>query len=359
MDLGIKDGLSWLGAVFFLLWAFSVVGTSFFAGLIALCFGIFLIPDVRTKLRNEYDLQLSGSQLVIALAIAVFLISALGTGGTTTAPATGSNSATEQDYQELQSDYEELRNEHQQLQQDYNSLESTSVSQEKYQELKEKVRYSVSPPYVVAEDRSYKVAFVTLDDEPAFYIVDAETFEAQITTGTWMRQLSVQQMEYLGFNSMASDFDGGTKYQRLGNHGRYYQLEPFMVPENFGTISSDIYNRHGTDQQRVREVWKFVTQINTYSTEIEETPRMPMETLLMGGGDCEDTAILAASMLKAMPADWDVQLVYMDADRPEDPQTIDHVLVYVDTGEHQTFIETTSNTNMVPYDSVNGYYVDV
>jgi hypothetical protein len=80
---------------------------------------------------------------------------------------------------------------------------------------------------------------------------------------------------------------------------------------------------------------------------------------LLGGGDCEDTAILAASILDAMPTDWKVQLVYMDADNPQDPQTINHVLVYVDTGEYQTYIETTSNQQMTPYTQVEGFYVTV
>jgi hypothetical protein len=34
-------------------------------------------------------------------------------------------------------------------------------------------------------------------------------------------------------------------------------------------------------------------------------------------------------------------------------------MVYVDTGEYRTFIETTSNEQMSPYSEVDGYYVDV
>jgi hypothetical protein len=48
-------------------------------------------------------------------------------------------------------------------------------------------------------------------------------------------------------------------------------------------------------------------------------PRYPLETFLAGGGDCEDTSILFASMIKAAPVDWEVDLVYMDSDKPDEP----------------------------------------
>jgi len=66
------------------------------------------------------------------------------------------------------------------------------------------------------------------------------------------------------------------------------------------------YNRHQTDQGRIRAAWNFVTRLNDYVGEIEETPRFLLETLLMGGGDCEDSAILLGSSLYSMAPERDV-----------------------------------------------------
>jgi transglutaminase-like putative cysteine protease len=109
----------------------------------------------------------------------------------------------------------------------------------------------------------------------------------------------------------------------------------------------------------VREVWHIVAQLTTYSEEIEETPRYPLETFLAGGGDCEDTAILLASMIRAAPVDWVVDLVYMDIDNPQDPQDVNHVMVHVDTGQRRYLIETVGDEEMEPFDDVIGWYLRV
>ncbi|MFQ3275253.1 MAG: hypothetical protein ACI9LV_000227 [Candidatus Nanohaloarchaea archaeon] len=250
--------------------------------------------------------------------------------------------------------------EYRELQQEYNrSVESYKQLQDEYSSLYNRSRIGIYPPYVVAHNRTFEVAFNYSDGEKDYYLYDGETFSAQIMNGNYMREMSVQQMKYLDLDYLADRFKNDTKYRELGDYGTYYQLEPFIVPENFEHSSHHIYSKYDSDKERVREVWNVVTQVNTYSPELEETPRMPLETLLMGGGDCEDTAILAASMLEAMPADWDVKLLYMDSNNPQNPENINHVLVYVDTGDYQTFIETTSDTEMNPYEEVEGYYVDI
>ena len=102
-----------------------------------------------------------------------------------------------------------------------------------------------------------------------------------------------------------------------------------------------------------------VTQLNTYSEDIEDTPRLPYETLLEGGGDCEDLAILTASILKAVNPEWNVSLVYMDLDNPTDLKDLNHVTVYVETNEISTFVEPTSKTQMDPFGTVDGYYLEI
>lgn len=52
-----------------------------------------------------------------------------------------------------------------------------------------------------------------------------------------------------------------------------------------------------------------------YMEEDEEYPRYPVETLVDGGGDCEDTSILAAALLQAMG--YDVVLLNFSATTPD------------------------------------------
>jgi len=127
----------------------------------------------------------------------------------------------------------------------------------------------------------------------------------------------------------------------------------------FEPIALKFFSRHSDDESRVREVWNMVTQLNTYCEEAMETPLLPLETLLLGGGDCEDLAILTASILKAMPADWNVSLVYMDADNPTSVNKLNHVTVYVDTGKYKTFVESTQGEIMCPWEEVNGFHLDL
>ena len=86
------------------------------------------------------------------------------------------------------------------------------------------------------------------------------------------------------------------------------------------------------------------------------------ETLSRGGGDCEDTAILIAEMLKSSKhtTDWKIQLVYFDAYNPNNPKTVNHVAVAIDDGEINYILESTSKE--WPYswqDGVRGWYFDV
>lgn len=323
--------------------------------------GLLLFAEVRDEIRERFDVAVTRKQLISVVLAGVILTVVLSGGG---APAQnspddrsvtpGAGSGVEE------AEYRDLQNRHQQLQQEHRQLrEQNQELRAKNQELRQRQQQAVKPPYVVAEDRQFRVAFVTLAGNTDQYTVPSSSLEAQVTQGTYMRELSLREMERLGFTSIASRFEGGSKYQRLGEFGRYYQYRPFVRPTQFRSISEAIYDRHETDARRVRAAWHYTSQIHVYSRDIQETPRLPMETLLLGGGDCEDTAILAASILDAMPTDWKVQLVYMDADNPQDPQTINHVLVYVDTGEYQTYIETTSNQQMTPYTQVEGFYVTV
>jgi len=247
-------------------------------------------------------------------------------------------------YEQLRRQYEELQSEHREL-------------REQHSDLRERTQTAQFPPYITADRRSVSVTYETLNGNVEGWEWDSSTLESQISAGSIIRELTYEQLAYLEWNVFG--FEGNSKYQRLGDYGRYYQLLPFVIPSNFGPLSEEIYNRYQNDRERIRAAWNFTTQLNDYVREIAETPRFPLETLLMGGGDCEDSAILLASILYGMSPDWNVTLWFMDSNNPTDPENINHVVVGVTTGSGEMLVETTSKTMMTPFDRVEGFSVEV
>lgn len=142
-----------------------------------------------------------------------------------------------------------------------------------------------------------------------------------------------------------------------------------FVRSSFSDVIDEVYDNATDDYDFIHEVWYIVSQMTTYETDVNITSegRYALETFTRGGGDCEDLAILVADMLKSSSRtkDWKIQLVYMDTERLDDPQTVDHVIVYVNTGQHAVNIEATGESDMYRSDfsyypdTVKGWYYDV
>ena len=286
---------------------------------------------------------------------------------------TPEGSVSKEEYEALNESYRRLKERYDTLEAEHRELQQTTVDDAEYEDLQD--RYAdlrtdyrelqdaagdaAFPPYVIARNREFLIAYTLLNGGTRFYTVPSTELERQINLGTYMRSLDFAQLSYLGWTEVIGRFEGNSKFKTLGEFGTFYQLNPFVVIDNFTTLAADVYERHSDDTDRIREIWNFVTQLNTYSCDEEEEPRMPMETQLLGGGDCEDTAILAGSMLAAMPTPWRVQFVHTDYDNPADPQKIDHVIIAVEFDEGQEFVETTNPLEMNPFDEVNGFWTDV
>ncbi|GAI39841.1 unnamed protein product [marine sediment metagenome] len=109
-----------------------------------------------------------------------------------------------------------------------------------------------------------------------------------------------------------------------------------------------------------KEVFNLVTQLTVYSEDIGEVPRWPTETLTEAGGDCEDLAILFASLLKAAPYPYKLGLVYMDANNPEDPVNPNHVIVWVEADDWKLSVDCTSAQGWNYYEEgVGGWYYEL
>jgi hypothetical protein len=133
----------------------------------------------------------------------------------------------------------------------------------------------------------------------------------------------------------------------------------FIVSSPFNNFSQALYRNSENDYDFIHEVWHFVAQMTVYSLENKETPKYPLETLFSGGGDCEDLAILFASIIKSADLGWKISFIYMDRKNPTDPQTVNHLVVLIETGNEKYIIETTNKNNMTPYEEVVGWHLEI
>lgn len=247
-------------------------------------------------------------------------------------------------YRDLDGEYDDLIDTQDSLMNDYNQLQNSytelkvnyDVLHADYETLRNE---AILPPYTLISGRN-----VTW----AFKLSNGELHRLHMPIDYYRDEISLEKpKEYL----YLEDYHGQT--------WKVMDFRPFIGYGAFDTFVPELYNQIGDDEQFIYEIWNIVAQLTTYSLEITETPRWPLETLTEGGGDCEDTAILVASLLQEIPH-FTVELVYIDADHPLDPHTFNHVIVWVDTGTYQTYIETTSKTNMNPYPSgVHGWGFEV
>ncbi len=133
----------------------------------------------------------------------------------------------------------------------------------------------------------------------------------------------------------------------------------FVRPSTFENVVTDVYENSMDEWEFAKEAFNITTQLTVYSADIGEDPRWPVETFVEGGGDCEDLSILYATILKASPYPYEVELVYMDSDNPTDPQTINHVMVSVATDDWRILSETTNDDGFDYYERVIGWYFNV
>ena len=116
------------------------------------------------------------------------------------------------------------------------------------------------------------------------------------------------------------------------------------------------------DSQFIYETWYIASELTTYSPDIGEDPSWPLETMVEGGGDCEDFAILLASMLKASSytKDWQIQMVYFDSDHPDHPEGVNHVSLFIKTDKFETFVDRSQDPSSdETWKTVNGWYFDL
>jgi hypothetical protein len=233
------------------------------------------------------------------------------------------------------------------------TLASLESSRKEYSELsgtlEQLQQEAIAPPYIYIHGRQVSLAFHKSDSSLIQWEVPFDELERSIDRGFLARNELPDGMSNLSlYNSSTEETYSVVDFR------------PFVDSSSFTEVMPSLYQSSSSDAQFLYEVWNIIGQLSQYAVEIEETPRFPLETLLAGGGDCEDTPILFASMVRAAGTPWSIELVYMDLDYPDQPQSVNHVIVSVDTGNEQFLVETTSNQVMEPYpNGVNGWWFSI
>ncbi len=232
-------------------------------------------------------------------------------------------------YQSLYADHNQLIEKYNALSGDYDYLESIAIQ----------------PPYIFVHDRKVETTFYDVNGQLIYWSTPFSGLEYAIETGSNTRRQMRDDDLY--------------KYKVYFADGQPMEIPDFSIfidPDPFDQVMPEIYKSSSSPYDFIYRTWHIIGQLANYATEDVETPRYPYETLLAGGGDCEDLSILFASMIEAAPVNWTVDLVYIDSKSPLYPVDPDHVLVYIDTGEQTFLVETTSDVEMLPYvDGVTGW----
>lgn len=259
----------------------------------------------------------------------------------------GQNQALTQNYQNLQNEHRSLVESYTGLEQQNRALQTTynNLSSE-HSDLQQK---AIVPPYIKISKREMDMTFYLRNGNIDHWTIPFDVLQWQLQRGEKTRE----------------EFKDGLHWIDLvGSDGSIYSEPNYRIlvdPAPFENVMATMYNNSPNDEAFLDQVWYTVTQLSQYTSDgDQETPRYPLETLLAGGGDCEDSSILFASLVRAAPVSWRVWLVFINSDTPYTETVSNHVIVRVDTGMRTYLIETTGGSTMAPYQlDVKGRFLEL
>lgn len=139
-----------------------------------------------------------------------------------------------------------------------------------------------------------------------------------------------------------------------GNKITSYRFDPFVQGKFTGhldmfeqDLTKPLSESYSKDKAILVNALLMSNQLLSYSKDIGQKARFADETLIRGGGDCEDMAILIADILMSLESTkhWKISFVLMDTDNPTHPEKANHVLLWVDTGDGTWLVEPTNNVS--------------
>jgi len=247
------------------------------------------------------------------------------------------------DNSELQKELDNVKNDYILMQTQHDTVATALGAAETQQkQLEQQLTISKQPPYTVIQAR--EVIWTFKDSK-------GEVYNWNMPIDTYRKMITLQEPQDI----IKLKYDDGY-VSSVRDHTK------FVDSISFAKVIDELYSNAGSDYQFVYEVWYIVSQMTTYSTDIQDDPRWALETFTEGGGDCEDTAILIASMLKSLERtkDWKIQMVFFDFHNPDKPKEMNHVALSVKTDAFKVYVESTAKQDgLNRWDSINGWYFDV
>jgi len=195
--------------------------------------------------------------------------------------------------------------------------------EKQYEELQLTHSTSREPPYIIMEGRKVKAVFKKLDESIITWEWPADTYHTWVKQGYYTREFNPNNLlpfliefrnSYANYcnsiinfcatlgSNCSSCVNEVTEYDNLINTQRQQLPEEitlegmntkiqdytfFIDTDSFKEVMKTISDENTSDEELIKETWNIVTQLTIYSTEIQETPRYPIETITEGGGDCE------------------------------------------------------------------------
>ena len=182
-------------------------------------------------------------------------------------------------------------------------------------------------------------------------------WESQDKRGTVQVDISIDSEMYRYYRGLGRYY-GADEYQNYVNDANNKKIAAELV----SAIRSASNSGAQSDAAVVREIAKFVQDTITYQYDLDTTgedeyPRYPIETLYERQGDCEDTSILMAALLKE--SGYEVGFLHLPGHLAVVLRTADDYTggaYYEIDGHRYLYIESTAsgwNIGDIPEDVMN------
>jgi hypothetical protein len=244
----------------------------------------------------------------------------------------------------LKEEVQNLQTQLQQGQQQIQQLQSQSSQSQQYTNgLEEQLRQAQT---TIATQQSQPTTIIS-NGTVHWYFSDSKGYKY-----SWEVPIQTYDFDVMA-NSFASRFIPSQNLQ-LPNGGvintyDYSGIAKILSErKEWSAVVDALYNNAGSDDQFIYEVWHMVAELTTYNKDITNTNLLPVEVLTRGEGDCKDKAILIADLLRSSShtTNWKINLEIMDSDNPDNPQTVNHMIVLVNTGQNNYAIEATAQPDV-------------
>jgi len=192
----------------------------------------------------------------------------------------------------LNEDYEQLQVDHEQLQAILSDLEAEKLDIESYSQEIENAYNEL------LEDYELLVASLPLSPQQLSGTIIEREYEWSFNGIQYDLSLSLPETQYDYYKNLERIHD---------NDYSVYVTHPYddefinTIIRKFNIIALE---ENLTEEEKINLVISFVQSlpytVDNVTTNFDEYPRYPLETLVDNGGDCEDSSILTASLLKSM-----------------------------------------------------------